>query len=75
LHQDGTTITADAVGTVATVYLRIPEGDGGMGKITVVVGNRTHEYAATTKGAAIATGTQVRVTSQITESTFEVEPL
>lgn len=75
LHQDGTTITAEAVGTVATVYLRIPETDGGMGKITVVVGNRTHEYAATTKGASIPTGAQVRVTRQITESTFEVEPL
>jgi hypothetical protein len=75
LHQDGTAITADAVGMVATVYLRIPESGGGMGKITVIVGNRSHEYSATTQGPAIPTGTQVRVKKQITESTFEVETL
>lgn len=75
LHQDGTTITADAVGMTATVYLRIPEHDAGMGKVTVTVGNRTHEYAATTQGGAIPTGAQVRITRQITESTFEVVAL
>jgi hypothetical protein len=63
------------VDKIATVYLRIPEAGAGMGKITVNVGNRSHEFSATTQGEALPTGTQVRVTRQITESTFEVESL
>ncbi len=75
LHQDGTADSSEAVGKIATVYLTIPESNAGKGKITVIVGDRSHEYAATTSGSAIPTGTEVRVLRQISETTFEVETL
>ena len=75
LHQDGTIDTSQAVGLTATVYLQIPGQSAGKGKITVNLQGRTHEFIASTQGATIPTGSEVRITRQITENTFEVEPL
>lgn len=75
LHQDGTLNSAQAVGLTATVYLVVPGQGAGKGKITVNVQGRSHEFTATTQGDTIPTGQEVRIVRQITENTFEVEPI
>ena len=73
LASQGNIDPANAVGTTASVYLKIPGNNAGRGKITVSIQNRTHEYQATTKGRELPTGSEVRVVRMITENTFEVE--
>jgi len=75
LYSEGNLDPRNAVGRTARVYLRIPAGNKGKGKITVSVQGRTHEFDATTSGADIPTGSEVKVTRQITQDTFEVEAL
>lgn len=72
LHQDGNLQPQDAVGSGATVYLRIPGEQGGKGKITVVLQGRTAEFAAVTEGPEIPTGDHVTLVRLINETTFEV---
>ncbi|MBK7876445.1 MAG: hypothetical protein IPJ77_11945 [Planctomycetes bacterium] len=74
LYAQGNLEPKNAVGRVARVYLKIPGQNAGKGKITVSIQGRTTEYAASTKGAEIATGAEVKIVRQITEDTFEVEP-
>jgi len=59
LRSDGTADLENALGTVATVYLRIPGGSL-PGKVTLTLQNRTIETAAYAAGE-IATGRPVRV--------------
>jgi len=73
LHQEGTLDPAGAVGSPATVYLKIPGSGEGKGKITVGIQGRTAEFAAVTDGPELPTGTDVIVTRMINETTFEVE--
>lgn len=73
LHQEGTLDPAGAVGASATVYLRIPGGGDGKGKITVALQGRTAEYAAITAGPELPTGSDVVVTRMVNDTTFEVE--
>jgi hypothetical protein len=75
LYAQGNLDPRSAVGRTARVYLRIPAANSGKGKITLSLQGRTAEYSASTKGAEIATGSEVTVTRLITEDTFEVEPL
>lgn len=75
LFSQGNVDPKNAVGCTARVYLRIPAAGAGKGKVTVAVQGRTVEYSASTKGAEIQTGSEVKLTRQITEDTFEVEPL
>lgn len=75
LYAQGNVDPKNAVGRTARVYLRIPASGAGKGKVTVSVQGRTVEYSASTKGAEIPTGSEVRITRQITEDTFEVETL
>ncbi len=76
LTAQGNLEPARAVGMTARVYLRIPAGNAGKGKIHVVVQGRTAEFAACTRAdRELPTGSEVRVTRQITPDTFEVEPL
>jgi hypothetical protein len=65
----------NAVGSTARVYLRIPGESSGQGKITVSIQGRTGEFAAITRGPALATGSEVRIVRMTTPNTFEVEPL
>lgn len=65
----------NAVGRTARVYLRVPAKGAGKGKVTVSVQGRTVEFHASTNGAEIPTGGEVRILRQITEDTFEVEAL
>lgn len=75
LSSSGTVNPANAVGQVGHVYLRIPEKHTGKGKITLALQGRTVEFDAVTSGREIATGTEVRVARQVTQDTFEVEPV
>lgn len=76
LTAQGNLEPARAIGMTARVYLRIPPGNSGKGKIHVLVQGRTAEFAAFTKHAVtIDTGAEVRVVRQVTHDTFEVEPV
>ncbi len=75
LHSSGNMNAQNAVGQVARVYLSIPAAGAGNGKITVVAQGRTNEYAAFTRGAALPTGSEVRVLRMTTPGTFEVAKL
>jgi len=60
LQSSGTLKTADAVGCTGTVYLTIPAG--GTGRVSLNFQNRLREFDASEKnGAAVSTGTPVRV--------------
>ena len=72
LKSEGTVRIAHAVGQPATVYLTIPAGKSGAGKVTVVVQNRTMEYRAVTPNHELPTGTKVKVTAVIGSDTVEV---
>ena len=75
LQSSGTVQPENVVGKVARVYLRIPAERKGAGKITVSVQSRSMEYAATTAGAELPTGSQARVVRMTSPNTFEVEAL
>ncbi len=75
LFSQGNLDPKQAVGCTARVSLRIPGQSSGKGKITVSIQGRTHEFSASTAGAEIATGREVKVVRQITQDTFEVEGL
>jgi hypothetical protein len=60
-EQDNTMSLDEAVGTTGTVYLGIPGSRGGVGKVHLVVRNRTVECTAVTPEAALATGAPVLV--------------
>jgi hypothetical protein len=61
LGDDGTAHIEHAVGETGTVYVPIPGGNAGPGKVTVTVQKRTMEYAAYTAAGPLPTGTRVRV--------------
>ena len=73
LKSDGTVHIQNCIGMPATVYLGIPGGKGGKGKVTVSIQNRTMEYAAITDDDEIPTGSQVVVVGVTGLDTLEVE--
>ena len=65
-----------AIGKVATVYLRVPGGRSGKGKITVSIQGRTVEFGAVTASDdEIPTGAECRVVAMTSSNTFEVAPV
>lgn len=76
LHSSGNLDTARAVGLVGRVYIRIPAGNAGKGKVQVLVQGRTGEFQACTRaGRDLESGSEVRLVKQLTHDTFEVEPV
>ena len=73
LKADGTARVERAVGRTGSVYLRVPGGRAGVGKVHLNLQNRTVEYQAITAGAELPTGAVVRVVSVLTGDTVEVE--
>lgn len=61
LAEDNTVRIQDAVGKLAEVYLFIPAGGMGKGKVQVSIRGSVHEYDAISKGASFATGSFVRI--------------
>lgn len=72
--HDGTLHVRNAVGQVGTVYLRVPGGNAGRGKVTVKVQDRLVELQAVSSGAELPTGAQVVVVNVVGPDTVEVIP-
>ncbi|MBI3465920.1 MAG: NfeD family protein [Planctomycetes bacterium] len=72
LRADGTARIDRAVGTVGTVYLRIPGHNGGAGKIHLNLQNRTVEYDALTAEDDLPAGARVVVTGIVGPDTVTV---
>jgi hypothetical protein len=75
LRADGTVQIERAVGLSGTVYLTVPGGGAGVGKVHVNLQNRIVEYQASTPRDRLPTGAKVVVTRVIGPDTLEVEPL
>jgi len=74
LKAEGTVRIQRSLGLPATVYLRIPGHESGMGKIQINLQNRTMEYSAVTSGDAIPTGATVVVVGIVGPDTLSVQP-
>ena len=72
LKADGTVRMDRAVGKTGTVYLSVPAGRAGHGKVTLNLQNRTVEYRAVTGQGALPTGATVVVTAIVSPDTVEV---
>ena len=75
LHSEGNVHIECALGCVGTVYLDVPKEDEGLGKVLVMVQNRTMEYEARCSRGALPTGTPVRVVDVLDNNTVQVEPV
>lgn len=64
-----------AVGCEGKVYLSVPAARAGIGKVQISINNAVREYEALTDGAALSTGTAIRVVEVLNENTLLVEPL
>lgn len=74
LKSDGTARIERAVGLNGTVYLTIPAGKQGAGKVTLNLQNRTVEYQAVTPTGPLPTGAAIVVTAVVGPDTVEVVP-
>lgn len=64
-----------AAGCSGSVYLTIPAGRSGEGKVQITINGAVREYNAVTDGEAIKTGTPIKVTEVIDGNTLLVEEL
>lgn len=72
MHADGSVRIERAIGLTGNVYLRVPGGHQGAGKVHLNLQNRTVELNAWTEQAELATGAAVVVTKVIGPDTVEV---
>ena len=72
LQGSGTLRLSDAVGEVGRVYLRVPAGNGGVGKVTLAIQGRTEEIRAVTPGPELRSGEPIVVTRVLDGRTIEV---
>jgi hypothetical protein len=72
LRAEGTVRINRAVGTTGTVYLNIPGGKQGAGKVHLNLQNRTVEYQAVTPDDGLLTGAKVVVVGVLGADTVEV---
>lgn len=63
LESNGAYKLTDCIGKEADVYLRIPKGKSGRGKVQVSLNGSIHEFDAMTEGDNCATGERVRIVS------------
>jgi membrane protein implicated in regulation of membrane protease activity len=75
LQSRGNVNSANAVGQLGKVYLRIPGERTGSGKVNVVVQGRMLECKAITAGPEIPTGSEVRIVATAGANTLEVVPV
>lgn len=76
MQQTGTiNLYKSAIGCSGTVYIPIPAGRQGEGKVQISINNAVREYIAVTDGDALKTGTPIRVVEVISAGTVLVEPL
>lgn len=72
LRADGTVQIEGAVGQPGSVYLTIPGGKAGPGKVTLKLQGRSVECQAVTAGDELRTGTPVIVVDVVSPETVEV---
>lgn len=76
MRASGTLDLANAVGQVATVYVRVPGNSGGPGQVEVMIQGRLQVLTAMTETARdLPPRSKVRVTGLVDPSTLRVEPL
>lgn len=73
LEHNGAFVINDCVGKTVDVYLHIPAGKSGKGKVQVSLNGSVLEFGAMTEGDSIATGQKVEVISTIDGSTVLVK--
>lgn len=61
LSEDNTFRIENTIGKVGNVYLTIPEGKSGKGKVQVSVNGTTHELDAITESESVPSGNMVRI--------------
>ena len=64
-----------AVDCQGTVYLTIPGGRAGEGKVQITINDAVREYAAVTDGPELKTGTRIRVVEAVSANTLLVEEI
>lgn len=74
LEHNGAFRIEDSLGKSVDVYLRIPAGKSGKGKVQVSLNGSVQEISAMTEGESIASGQKVKVVSVIDRSTVLVAP-
>ena len=75
LESQGNYDPQECLGTIAEVYIPIPENKSGNGKVQLSIKGSVKEFTALTQGERLATGTKVRVTEVIDHSTVIVEKI
>jgi hypothetical protein len=73
LRDEGTARIERSVGRTGSVYLRVPAERAGLGKVHLMLQNRTVEYQAVTAGPELPTGAPVKVVAVLSSDTVEVE--
>ena len=71
-EDDGNVSIHGAVGATGTVYLAIPGGRQGVGKVTLTLQNRIVEYQAVTSAAPLSTGAPIMVVDVVGPDTVDV---
>lgn len=74
-NQSGTIDIEQTLFEKGEVYLKIPPGKNGMGKVHIRIGNNIKELRAITEGASIPTGSRIRVIEVLDDNLLLVEPL
>ena len=74
MSESGTMELRHAIGKSANVYLTVPAAKSGKGKVHIKIQGNIREIDAVTEGAAVLTGTQVRVVDTIDNQILLVEP-
>lgn len=64
-----------AVGCEGKVYLRVPAGRSGQGKVQITINDAVREYEAVTDGPALPNGASIRVVEVISADTLLVEAI
>lgn len=72
LQSNGAFRINDALGKTVDVYLRIPAGRTGQGKVQVSFGGSVQELTAVTDGEAIPSGSKVLITEILSKDTVLV---
>ncbi len=74
MQQSGNiNVARSAVGCEGTVYLPIPAGRAGTGKVQISINDAVREYDALTEGDALSVGTRIKVVEVIGSDTLLVE--
>ncbi len=75
LQSQGNYNPEDAVGLMADVYIPIPAGKSGAGKVQFSLKGSVHEFQALTNGERLATGQKVQIVELLDNHTVLVEKI